>query len=132
MRRLIRKPLTWMVLAEAVVVLALIITAWGAVASAIKPAMAPPVAVGGATQDAGAASPSPELPSVPPPSHQGPLPGLNVDPAFWRARLDLLNRDQVFFEQLEWRLVHSAMDTVQRYVDGVVLPSVKRAEVAGG
>jgi hypothetical protein len=45
-------------------------------------------------------------------------------------RLGQLNRDQVIFEQLEWRLVHSAMDTLQRYLETVVLPSIARAERA--
>jgi hypothetical protein len=132
MRRLIRNPLTWMVLAEVVVVCALVIVAWSSLSSMVRPGLVSPSppAVGAASQD-NASSPSPDLPEVAKTSKQGPLPGLNVDPAFWRSRLDLLNRDQVFFEQLEWRIVHSAMDTAQRYVDTVVLPSVRRAEGSG-
>ncbi len=56
------------------------------------------------------------------------LPGLNLSSAFWRARLGQLNRDQVFFEQLEWRIIHSAMDAVNRYLETVVLPSIAGAE----
>jgi hypothetical protein len=61
-------------------------------------------------------------------SGRSPLPGLNIDSAFWRGRLGQLNRDQVFFEQLEWRIIHSAMDAVNRYLETVVLPSITRAE----
>ena len=53
---------------------------------------------------------------------------LNLSSAFWRLRLGRLNQDQVFFEQLEWRIVHDAMDAAQRYVETVVLPSIARAE----
>jgi hypothetical protein len=56
------------------------------------------------------------------------LPGLTVDPAFWRDRLVTLNEAEAQFEALEWRIIHSAMDTVQRYVDGVVIPAIERAE----
>jgi hypothetical protein len=58
------------------------------------------------------------------------LPGLNLDARFWQLRLSQLNRDQVFFEQLEWRVVKSAMDAAQGYLETVVLPSITRAERA--
>jgi len=131
MRNLIRNPLTWMVAAELVVVSALILLAWNAIAAAARPvAAAPPVAL--AAPDASATdSPLPALPSIPAPS-TGPRPGLNVDPAFWLSRLQALNQDQVYFEQLEWRLVHTSMDAAQRYLETVVLPSVRQAERARG
>ena len=35
------------------------------------------------------------------------------------------------FEQLEWRVIHVAMDAARGYLETVVLPSVDRAERAG-
>jgi hypothetical protein len=60
------------------------------------------------------------------------LPGLSVDTGFWRSRLLDLNRDEAAFEVLEWRIVHSAMDTIHRYTESVVIPSVEGAERGGG
>jgi hypothetical protein len=59
------------------------------------------------------------------------LPGLNVDTGFWRSRLLDLNRDEAAFEVLEWKIVHSAMDTIQRYTETVVIPSVEAAAHGG-
>ena len=130
MRNLLRQPLTWMVIAECVVVALLIVVVWNVVAAA-------------AVQHAGAAAVqtivAPSPPSTPPlpdltvaagPARQVQLPGLNVDARFWRLRLNQLNRDQVFFEQLEWRIVRTAMDAAQGYLETVVLPSITRAERA--
>ena len=60
--------------------------------------------------------------------HTQPAP---FDPAFWRDRLLALNQAEAQFEALEWRIIHSAMDTVQRYVDSVVIPAIERAEKGG-
>ena len=65
-----------------------------------------------------------------PQRQRGPLPGLNVDPGFWRERLAQLNGDQVDLEQLEWRIVHSAEDAAKLYLETVVLPAIQRAERA--
>ena len=129
MRNLIRQPLTWMVAAEVIVVLVLMLVLWSLVASAasqrspasLLPAVASPV-------DASA----PPLPHPPlaRPKAARQLPGLNLGPVFWRLRLDRLNREQVTFEQLEWRVVHAAMDALQRYLETVVLPSIVLAERA--
>jgi hypothetical protein len=131
MRKMIRAPLTWMVLAEFVVVAALVVVAWRVVSTAARPVLSSPALL---QPDVVAESPSPppELPPAVKPGPRAPLPGLNVDSLFWRSRLDQLNREQVFFEQLEWRIVHTATDTVQRYLETVVLPSVRRAERGGG
>ena len=51
-----------------------------------------------------------------------------MDPAFWRTRLEALNGAEALFEALEWRIVHSAMDSMRRYIETVVLPSIERAE----
>ena len=133
-RSFVRKPLTWMVIAELVIVVALILVAWNMVASVVRPDLAfpssPPASV--ATTDE-AASPPPDLSAeVVQPAERGPAPGLNVDSAFWRSRLDALNRDQVVFEQLEWNITHTALEAAQRYLETVVLPAVRSAERPGG
>lgn len=132
MRNLVRNPLTWMLLAELVVVTALVWVAWSAVASAVRPALASPsMPPASAAMDGGASSPTPDLTAVAQPAERGPAPGLNVDSAFWRLRLDALNRDQIVLEQLEWRITRSAMDAAKRYLDTIVLPSIRRAERPG-
>lgn len=128
MQRWLRQPLTWMVAAEIVVVGALAGVAWHELAAAghgsaplILPATSTPEDTSVPDVPADAISP-PGASSVP------LLPGLNVDPAFWRDRLAGLNEAEAQFEALEWRIIHSAMDTVRRYVDTVVVPAVERAE----
>jgi hypothetical protein len=120
-----------MVIGECVVVVALIIVAWNVVAAATQGGGASAVVQPSVTTGDAPATPLPVLPSIARPGARGPFPGLNLDSAFWRARLGQLNRDQVFFEQLEWRIIHSAMDAVNRYVETVVLPSITRAESGG-
>src|SRR5215831_8154242 len=102
MRAFIRSPLTWLVVAEMVVVGALLAVAWNLVGSAFRPvAQAPPqVAQPAATDDS---SPVPEIPGLTGQSSRGPLPGLNLSSAFWRARLVEVNRDQLVLADLEWR-----------------------------
>lgn len=127
MRNLLRTPLTWFVVAEFVVVGALIVLAWSAIAGITRPVLASPALQ---LPDSGANatdSSLPELPSARKPG-TGPLPGLNAGTDFWRGRLAQLNQDQVFFEQLEWRVVHSALTAAQRYMETVVIPSIERAE----
>ena len=127
MAALIRKPITWMVLAEVVVVVALVLVAWNVATAATRTAVqVQPVTQPGATS--GSPPPSPDPAQLTSPAQAGPLPGLNLDTSFWRQRLDDMNRDQVFFEQLEWRVVHSAVDAMQRYLETVVVPAVQRAE----
>ena len=130
MRNLIRQPLTWIVIAECFVVALLIVVVWNVVAAAsTQHAGAAPAQ----TVDAPTASPTPTLPDLTEaagPAVPPQLPGLNLDAGFWRLRLTQLNRDQVFFEQLEWGIVHNAMDAAQGYLDTVVLPSITRAERA--
>ena len=130
MRKLVRSPLAWMVAAEVFVVAALVAVAWHVVALAGH-SVSPPAQVlaPGPTDDA---SPLPELPTFNPVNPRGPLPGLNVDPSFWRNRLAHLNEDQTYLEQLEWRIVRNAEDAIQRYLETVVLPAIQRAERAGG
>src|SRR5256885_4706892 len=129
MRRLIRTPLTWMVVVEIAIVGTLAVVAWNVFESATRPVAAAPVL---APPDANpeASPPLPDLPLLSPQHQLGPLPGLSVDPGFWRERLAQLNGDQVDLEQLEWRIVHSAEDTVKQYLETVVLPAIERAERA--
>jgi hypothetical protein len=130
MRNLIRQPLTWMVIAECVVVAMLVVVIWNVVAAAAaqRAAVAPVQVID--SPAAASDSPLPDVTVGSGPARQLQLPGLNVDAQFWRVRLSQLNRDQVFFEQLEWRIVHNAMDAAQGYLETVVLPSITRAEKA--
>jgi hypothetical protein len=120
-----------MITAEVVVVVALVGVSWHLLATPsgpdgpqlLIPSSSPP-------SDVAASIPADDL--APPQTSARPLlPGLNIDPAFWRQRLLALNEAEAQFEALEWRLVHSAMDSMQRYLETVVLPSVKRAESGG-
>ena len=129
MRTLIRSPLTWLVVAEMVVVGALIVVTWNLAGSAARPVAQAPVqdSQPAAPYDA---SPLPDIPGLTGQASRGPLPGLNLDSAFWRSRLAQLNRDQVLLANLEWRVVHAAMGAAESYVRDVVLPAVRRAEKA--
>ena len=126
MRTLIRSPLTWLVVAELVVVGALIVAAWTVIGAAARPALASPsLGQPVATDDS---SPLPQFPETGTPGLRGPLPGLNLNSVFWRERLQQLNRDQAAFERLEWQVIHAAMDAMHRYLETVVLPSIRAAE----
>jgi hypothetical protein len=121
-----------MVIAECVVVTLLIVVVWNVVAAAAATSQhsAAPSTQG---VDMSPASSTPSLPDMPQPAKPATpvqLPGLNLNAGFWRVRLGQLNSEQVVFEQLEWRLVHSAMDAAQGYLETVVLPSITRAERA--
>src|ERR1700674_5144011 len=130
MRNLLRQPLTWMVIAECVVVALLILVVWNVVATASvqHAAAAPAQAID--SPAAASDSPLPEVSVGAGQARQVQLPGLNVDAGFWRSRLNQLSREQVFFEQLEWRIVRNAMDAAQGYLETVVLPSITRAQQA--
>jgi len=130
MRKLIRSPLTWLVAAELLVVAFLVVFAWSMVANASRPVVvSPSIELPGDSADASSALP--DFPGVGP-ALRGPIPGLNLNSTFWRARLAELNREQVVLAQLQWRLVHGAMDAMKRYVETVVLPAIRRAEHAEG
>ena len=131
MRNFLRSPLAWLVAADVIVVGTLGIVIWNVVENAGRPVLASPeVQAPDVVGDAG--SPLPAVAEIHPSSQRGPRPGLNLDSAFWRQRLAQLNSDQVLLEQLEWRIVHNAMDAANRYVETVVLPAVRRAEGGGG
>jgi len=132
MRHLIRKPITWMVAAEVVVVAALVVASWYFLAGTRPASELPALLLPSSSEPAETAAPVPPVPpdalAPPQPSAVPLLPGLNVDPAFWRTRLEVLNGAQAQFEELEWRIVRSAMDSMRRYIETVVLPSIERAE----
>jgi hypothetical protein len=130
MSKIVRSPLTWAVVAEMIVVGVLLILAWNAIGSAARSGVSVPVV---SAPDAGTNQDQTALPDIPTVTGQGgrgPMPGLNVSSAFWRRRLAELNRDQVVFVTLEWQVVHAAMNAARDYVEGVVLPAVRRAERA--
>src|SRR3989454_12670309 len=126
MRNFLRQPLTWVVLAECTVVVALVIVAWHLVANV--PVSDIPLAVASPPADAGEGS-EPAIPGTSKAKPRHSSPGLNVDPAFWRSRLNELNRGEAEFERLEWRLVRSATDAARRYLESVVLPLVRSSEL---
>lgn len=127
MLKWIRNPLTWMVIIELVVVSLLVVAAWNVLTAAARPALASP-----ALEWPGARA-EPSRPGLPDPAgekseRRGPRPGLNLDSGFWQQRLHQLNRDQAYFEQLEWRIVHAAVEAIERYLKTVVLPAIRHAE----
>jgi hypothetical protein len=133
MRRFVRAPLLWMVLAEIAIVGALILVALHAIAGAS--ASGAPAPFRFPFPAATASPPDTALPAVGVPvadaNTRGPAPGLNVGIDFWRSRLGSLNRDQAEFEALEWKLTHAVMDAARDYLETVVLPAVRRAETGG-
>jgi hypothetical protein len=132
MVRWLRKPVAWMVAAECVVVAALMLLAWHVLSTPLSSDGAGPFSLPAASPTAGEALPS--LPGGAParPGETGPPPGLNVDPAFWRARLRILNRDTAALEGVEWRVAHAVMTAARSYLEAVVLPAIARAERRGG
>jgi len=128
MQRWLRRPIFWMVAAEVVVVVALGAVTWHELTAA--GAAPPPFVLPSSSPANDTALPSVPADALAPPPRSGPelLPGLNVDPAFWRTRLVGLNGAEAQFEALEWRIIHSAMDTIHRYVETVVVPAVEGAE----
>src|SRR2546430_17563016 len=107
MRRLLRKPITWMVAAEIVVVAALVLASWYLLAGARTASDLPALLLPSSSEPADTAAPVPPGAVAPPRQSAMPLlPGLNVDPTFWRARLGALNSAEAQFEALEGRVVH--------------------------
>jgi hypothetical protein len=131
MRNLLRKPLTWIVIGECLVVGVLLVVVWNAVAASVtRHAIGTPFQIAEAPANT-SSSPLPDVVPVTKPISRRQLPGLNLDSAFWRSHLSLLNREQVVLEQIEWRVVHNAMNVIRRYLETVVVPSINRAESRG-
>ncbi|HXL77640.1 MAG TPA: hypothetical protein VN985_03220 [Candidatus Eisenbacteria bacterium] len=131
MRKLVRAPLTWMIVAECVVVGTLLLVAWHVIAGVAAPGHAAPLSFPAVeASPADAALPSAGATSAGANTH-GPPPGLNVGFAFWRLRLASLNRDQAELEAMEWRITHAVMEAAHDYLETVVLPAVRHAEGGG-
>ncbi len=131
MRKLVRAPLTWMIVAECVVVGTLLLVAWHVIAGVAAPGPAVPLILPAVeASPADTALPAPGAPSAGAKPH-GPPPGLNVGIAFWRLRLASLNRDQAEFEAMEWTITHAVMEAARNYLETVVLPAVRHAEGGG-
>jgi hypothetical protein len=130
MRRLVRAPLTWMIVAECAVVGALLLVAWHVIAGVAAPGPAAPL-IFPAVEASPAETTLPAAGLPPGASTHGPPPGLNVGIAFWRLRLAGLNRDQAEFEAMEWRITHAVMEAARDYLETVVLPAVRHAEGGG-
>ena len=127
MPNLLRQPLAWMVLAECAIVAALAVVAWHLIAGQPS-AHFSPVPLASPPAQAQAAMPASDpLGAQAEARSRSLLPGLSVDSSFWKRRLADLNRGENAFEQLEWRLVHSAMGAATRYVKSVVMPALARA-----
>jgi hypothetical protein len=120
-----------MIVSECAIVAALAMIAWHFIASQPLPHTSSASPASPAAQAQAAASSPEALATESTSPIRQLLPGLNVDTNFWKRRLGDLNRGENAFEQLEWRLVHSAMDAATRYVKSVVMPSLARAERAG-
>src|SRR5260370_4797406 len=128
MRRLVRAPLTWMIVAECIVVGPLLLVAWHVIAGVAAPGPAAPLTFPTLeASPADAALPAAGAPPAGANTH-GPPPGLNVGIAFWRLRLASLNRDQAQFEAMEWSVTRAVMEAARSYVETVVLPAVRHAE----
>ncbi|HET6309445.1 MAG TPA: hypothetical protein VFH00_00405 [Candidatus Nitrosotalea sp.] len=132
MRNLLRKPLTWIVIGECIVVGVLLVVVWNVVAASVmRHAVGAPFQIAEAPPNP-SSSRLPDVVPVTKPASRPQLPGLNLDTGFWRNHLSLLNREQVILEQIEWRVVHNAMNVIRRYLETVVLPSINRAERGSG
>jgi hypothetical protein len=126
MRHLLRKPLTWMIVAECLVVAALMVVSWQLLAG--HPA-ASDIAVLAPQPSEAPASPAPPHPAhEPSPTKARQLPGLNVDPVFWGLKLSDVNQDEAALEKIEWQLTHAALEAAHNYLQSVVIPAVQHAE----
>ncbi len=139
---LFRPPLVWLVIAEAVLLVVFGVMTWHVWLERTAPAAQASQAAAAtqSPQPAGPASvatppPAGVLPqSSPTPTSPrlGPTPGARTDAAFLSGQLAELNRVEAMLEDLEWRLTKAVVDGIQRYVEGVVLPSIERTEQRGG
>jgi hypothetical protein len=133
---LLRPPLVFLVLAEAALVATLGAVAWhvwqerfgtgAAPATVAAPAAGPPPAIT-SRRPGLAAPPAPASPPSPTP-RAGPTPGLRTDSSFLARELVELNQVERTFEDLEWRVTKAIVDGIQRYIEGVVLPTIERSE----
>jgi 2-methylaconitate cis-trans-isomerase PrpF len=123
----LRQPLFWIVVCEVIVMFALFIVSWrvfqahrpvasagAAIPTALAPATASPV-------------PSTRPHPVTPRPVAKPVPSPHPAAAF-PIDLEQLNRDQADLERSEDALLVRMIRTARDYLEGVVLPAVRRAE----
>jgi hypothetical protein len=135
---LVRPPLVYVVLAEVALVTGLGAVSWhvwqdrfgpAPAAVAASPATPRPTVSTRAPRSPAEASPSPAPVSTPPPTSQpGPIPGLRTDPNFVSRMLVELNQVEGTLEDIEWRATKLIVDGLQRYVEGVIMPSIEHSE----
>jgi hypothetical protein len=132
--RVLKKPLTVILALETVLVAGLGAAAWGvwhsrqqAPQAASTPSVAVPRQTGQRPLPASPGPPSPPASPAPP----GPTPGFRTDAGFLARQLGDVNRDQAALENVEWRLVKTAMQGMKGYIEKVVVPAVERAERGG-
>jgi hypothetical protein len=132
--RVLNKPLLIMFVLETLLVAGLGVAAWALWHSrqeSPRPAVAAP-----SPGEAGLRPPkpspgrSPPAAASPPPKRAAPAPtpGYRTDADFLGRQLQDVNRDQAALENIEWRLVRSAMQGIRSYIERVVVPAVERAE----
>lgn len=133
LRQLGRRPLTWLFVAEALVVLAFAYAAWKVVESHLG--SRPPAAwsalpgLGSLPQPV----PSPAAAGPSPPATAGtrvtagPTPGLSRTVPFGHR----LNSDYAAWYDSEWRLTSVIAGWMRAYVEHVIVPAIERAERDG-
>lgn len=136
--RLLQHRLLLMIIAELVVVVALVAAAWHVWQSRqvpLPPAAASPP--GQSSRDraplrqprASAAAPRPSATASP---GTRTSPGFRTDADFLARQMGDVNHDQSALERVEWRIVRAAIDGMRSYLEHIVLPAVERAERGGG
>ena len=139
MRRLLSAPLTYLVLGEALVLVALGIAGW----QLLPHPRVPSTAQAGTQPAAPEAQPDPvetiepaPLPTVPVSRpHPSPTAGAGsattpsfTDPAYWTGRLGHLNSDQAQLQQMQWNVIQAVEAAAEGYLRDVVLTAVARAQ----
>src|SRR3989442_14757259 len=121
-----------MVMAELVVVVALVLVAWHTFAGALGPRSTPEIGFP-------AAEASPADTALPAAgvtagggAYHGPFPGLNLGIGFWRSHLGNLNRDEAAFEALEWRVTPAVMAGGRALVETGAPPGGRGARKGAG
>jgi hypothetical protein len=124
---LLRRPLTWLVAGEIVVMLALFGLAWHLLQTRQPPAPAVAMLRPPASPSAPPSSATASATLEPSP---GPTPhtGLATDLPTWTAQFAFINRDQAAWQKAEWNLLQAAVKAIRDYIEKVVLPAVTRVE----
>lgn len=133
---LFRPPIVFVVMAEAALVAVLGAVTWHVWQDRFGSAPPPAAVASGPVAPRPFTSRLPGLPASPSPPPTlpvptpaaGPTPGIRTDQSFLSRELGELNRVEQTFEDLEWRVTKAVVDGIQRYLEGVVLPSIERSE----